>query len=207
MTRTLDSRTGSSVSDLVRDLERLSDRTPMQFADGVDALLRGVRLDPASLAPYSFFSERHYTRNLIFKNAMFEMLTLCWWPGQKSSIHNHRDQRCWMLVSEGTLENQNYRVTRRDPATKTCEIEETTRCLIKRDQPLAVDMDEPVHQIRNGEELGGKAMSIHIYSRPFDTCEVYCPERKIYKDIGLTYWSVHGKVVAPNAPVDPCQPT
>ena len=62
------------------------------------------------------------------------------------------------------------------------------------ERPLAVDPVEPVHLVRCAEARGVRALSIHIYSRPFDTCEIYCPDRGIYMDMKLTYWSQFGKV-------------
>lgn len=179
-----------AVDELVRELERLPYD---EFAAGLTELTRSHGVDRASLEPYAFFSPRHYTRNLIFKNDVFEMLALCWEPGQQSSIHNHRDQQCWMVMGEGVLENHNFRVHDRDEATKTCRLEATSVLRISRDAPLAVDPDEPVHLVRCAEG-GARALSVHIYSRPFDTCEIYCPDRGIYMDLKLTYWSQYGKV-------------
>src|SRR2546430_17097894 len=51
---------------------------------------------PETLDKYLFFSKGNYTRNLIFKNDVFECMTICWEVGQASRIHNHRDQNCWM---------------------------------------------------------------------------------------------------------------
>jgi len=49
---------------------------------------------PETLEKYLFFSKGNYTRNLIFKNDVFECMTICWEIGQFSRIHNHRDQNC-----------------------------------------------------------------------------------------------------------------
>jgi len=46
---------------------------------------------PATLDKYCYFSKGNYTRNLIFKNDVFECMTICWEIGQHSRIHNHRD--------------------------------------------------------------------------------------------------------------------
>ena len=67
-------------------------------------------VQPASLEPYIFYSKGSYTRNLIFKNDLFECMTLCWESGQHSRIHNHRDQNCWMSAPIGRLDVRNYRV-------------------------------------------------------------------------------------------------
>ena len=75
---------------------------------------------PETLEKYLFFSKGNYTRNLIFKNDVFECMTICWEIGQFSRIHNHRDQNCWMSAPIGKLRVQNFRVDERDTACGTC---------------------------------------------------------------------------------------
>lgn len=183
-----------AIDDLVRELERLPEEG---FVEAAREVVHGRVLAPRSLEPYHFFSTRHYTRNLIFKNDLFELLALCWEPGQQSSVHNHRGQQCWMMMGQGRLENLNFRVHDRDEVARTCRLEPTSVIEITRDQAMSVDPDEPVHLIRNVEAWGERALSVHLYSRPFDTCEVYCPERGIYMDVQLSYWSTHGAPCAP----------
>ena len=71
---------------------------------------------PETLAPYLFYATSHYTRNLIYKCELFEVLAICWNVGQLSRIHNHRDQNCWMVTPIGRLRVQNFRVENRDTA-------------------------------------------------------------------------------------------
>ena len=44
--------------------------------------------------------------------------------------------------------------------------------------PCAVDPLEPVHRVLNPREFNQRAVSLHVYSRPFDTCVVYSPSRE-----------------------------
>jgi hypothetical protein len=57
-------------------------------------------IQPETLAPYIFYANSHYTRNLIYKCELFEILAICWNVGQVSRIHNHRGQNCWMVTPE-----------------------------------------------------------------------------------------------------------
>ena len=41
---------------------------------------------PETLGKYCYFSKGNYTRNLIFKNEVFECMTICWEIGQASRI-------------------------------------------------------------------------------------------------------------------------
>ena len=72
-----------------------------------------THVDPETLKPYLFWNSQHYTRNLIDKTDLYELLSLCWEPGMKSSIHNHKGQNCWMAAPMGRLLVQNYKLLRR----------------------------------------------------------------------------------------------
>ena len=69
-----------------------------------------------------FWNSQHYTRNLIHKTELYELLAICWEVGMKSSIHNHKDQNCWMAAPIGKLEVHNYKVLEEDLATQHCNI-------------------------------------------------------------------------------------
>lgn len=153
-------------------------------------------VQPASLEPYIFFSKGSYTRNLIFKNNLFECMTLCWEIGQHSRIHNHRDQNCWMSAPIGRLRVQNYRVDRRDAAHGTCKIIPTDIYDLDAAHPAYVNPIEPVHEVMNLAEFSQRAVSIHIYSKPFDSCEVYLRDQGTYSDVPLFYTSEYGKLNA-----------
>ena len=149
---------------------------------------------PETLEKYCFFSKGNYTRNLIFKNQVFECMTICWEIGQSSRIHNHRDQNCWMSAPIGRLRVQNFRVDERDAQCGTCHIVPTDIYDMDAAHPAYVNPLEPVHQVLNLPEFNQRAVSIHVYSKPFDTCEIYQREKGTYSDVPLHYTSEYGKL-------------
>ncbi len=163
----------------------------------VQDFLRLHAVQPETLKPYLFFSKGNYTRNLIFKNDLFEAMTICWDVGQASRIHNHRDQNCWMAVPIGRLRVQNFRVDGRDPARGTCRLAPTDAYEMNPDHPAAVNPLEPVHQVMNLAEFDRRAASIHVYSKPFNSCEIYSLDKGTYFDVPLHYTSEYGKL-SPN---------
>jgi predicted metal-dependent enzyme (double-stranded beta helix superfamily) len=180
------------ITDWVKGLEaiRASDFTLKNVQDYV---IRHPVL-PESLQTYCFFSKGTYTRNLIFKNELFECMTLCWDIGQHSRIHNHRDQNCWMSAPIGRLRIQNYRVDQRDASHGTCRIVPTELYDLDAAHPTYVNPMEPVHEVINAAEFNQRAVSIHIYSKPFDSCEVYYREKGSYTDVPLFYTSEYGRL-------------
>ncbi len=163
----------------------------------VQDFLRLHAVQPETLEPYLFFSKGNYTRNLIFKNDLFEAMTICWDVGQASRIHNHRDQNCWMAVPIGRLRVQNFRVEGRDPARGTCRLAPTDAYEMNPDHPAAVNPLEPVHQVMNLAEFDRRAASIHVYSKPFNSCEIYSLDKGTYFDVPLHYTSEYGQL-SPN---------
>ncbi|HZC65742.1 MAG TPA: cysteine dioxygenase family protein [Candidatus Dormibacteraeota bacterium] len=155
-------------------------------------------IQPESLSQYCYFSKGNYTRNLIFKNELFEVMTVCWEVGQASRIHNHRDQHCWMAVPVGRLRVQNYRVEDRDASCGTCKLVPTDAMLMDPNHPAFVNPVEPVHEVLNLAEFGERAVSVHVYSKPFDTCEIYLRDKGTYADVPLFYTSEYG-VLHPDA--------
>jgi len=154
--------------------------------------LRSHRVDAASLGPYLYFSREHYTRHLIHRTELFELLAICWESGQKSAIHNHRDQSCWMATAYGTVQVLNFKLIRKDAASGFCELQPDSHFLITPDSPQEVDPDEPIHQVLNPSSFASRAVTLHVYSRPFDTCEVYDLAAKRYKDVSLVNTSEFG---------------
>ncbi len=151
-------------------------------------------VQPETLEKYLFFSKGNYTRNLIFRNDVFECMAICWEVGQFSRVHNHRDQNCWMSAPIGRLKVQNFRVDDRDPSCGKCRLVPTGIYEMDAAHPAYVDPLEPVHQVLNLPEYQQRAVSIHIYSKPFDSCEVYQREKGTYGDVPLHYTSEYGKL-------------
>src|SRR5437870_459642 len=124
--------------------------------------LRAHPVDPATLNPYAWFSSEKYTRNLILRTPLFELIAICWDVGQVSSIHNHRGQSCWMAIAYGKVQVQNFRLVRHDPDESTCELKATSRFLIDAATPGEVDPEEPIHLVANPAAFGSCAVTLHI---------------------------------------------
>ena len=154
------------------------------------------RVDLDSLSPYLFFRPTHYTRNLIYKCGLFELLAICWEAGQVSPIHNHQGQNCWMGVPLGKLAVQNYDVVKIDGAGH-CELREAERLVMDPGHPSSVDNDRPIHAVLNLPEYGQRAVSLHVYSRPYDRCLVYSLNESSYREVPLFYDSEYGKPTSP----------
>jgi hypothetical protein len=122
-------------------------------------------------------------------------MAICWEAGQASSVHNHRDQNCWMAVPVGRLLVQNFHTVSQDIERGCCELQATDSVEMNPARPCAVNPQDPVHRVINPREFAERAVSLHVYSRPFDTCVVYSPEQGTCGEIRLHFNTAYGKNV------------
>jgi cysteine dioxygenase len=186
-----------STTSLVRIPEFVSQlrKLPAAAFDKVESVLEFLRqhpIDPDSLEPFLMWDSQHYTRNLVDHTNLYDLIAICWEVGQCSSIHNHKGQNCWMTVPIGRLLVQNYHVKSEDLSCKQCDLEPTNTVEMNPATPVAVDPADPVHSVENPREFGQRAVSLHIYSRPFDSCVVYSVEQRTCGEIKLHFNSQYG---------------
>jgi len=183
------------IEKLVEELRRL----PEQAFDQTEPVLRLLEESPVSadsLTTYLTWDRQHYTRNLIDGTPLYELLAICWEAGQASSVHNHRDQNCWMAAPIGRLQVENFHVVHQDLQAGRCRLEPLNTIEMNLFHPCAVDPDDPVHRVVNPREFNQRAVSLHVYSRPFDSCVVYSPEQGTCGEIRLHFNTMFGNTVS-----------
>jgi cysteine dioxygenase len=180
------------IQELVEGLRRL----PAAAFEQTETLRRFLQETPVtsdSLAPYLTWDRQHYTRNLIDRTPLYELMAICWEVGQASSVHNHRDQNCWMAVPMGRLHVENFHLVEQNVDAGRCQLEPLNTVEMNIAQPCAVDPNDPVHRVVNPREFNQRAVSLHVYSRPFDSCVVYSPEQGTCGEIKLHFNTEYGK--------------
>ena len=172
--------------------------------------MSSLLLDRDSLEPYCHFIPEHYTRNKVFRGDVFEVILLCWGEGHRTPIHNHDNQLGWLSVQRGMLSLQNFR---RVGCAMGGPGEDPTHCKAGSKVPVVleetshidiasvgaittVDREDTIHQLANMKAFGEPAISLHIYSRPIDSCVVYDLENRSCSRVELSYYSEHGRVGA-----------
>jgi cysteine dioxygenase len=180
------------IDEFVAGLRKFSE--PMfRGTEQIFQFLERTPVAPETLDRYLTWDRQHYTRNLIDKTPLYELMAICWEVGQISSVHNHRDQNCWMAVPIGRLLVENYRVIEQDLDKGTSRLEATDAVEMNPANPCAVNPLEPVHRVLNPKEFNQRAVSLHVYSRPYDSCVVYSPEQGTCGEIKLHYTTEYGK--------------
>lgn len=182
--------------DIAEVVETLRGIPAEDFVPGsVCRRLRGTDILLDSLSPYLHHAPTGYTRNLIHRDEVFELLALCWAPGSASHIHNHSGQLCWLSIQQGNLRLENFHSF--DGAGPGTGIR-LERCGgIGRAETGCLDLqrgEDGIHRVSNPFEVA--AVSLHVYSRPFDHCIAYDLEKGTAAEIPLAYHSVGGRLCA-----------
>ncbi len=180
------------VEKLVQELRSLPESAFVP-TEPIRRLLQEIPVDADSMARYLNWDRQHYTRNLIDRTPLYELMAICWEVGQASSVHNHRDQNCWMAVPMGRLQVENFHLVHQDLSAGRCQLEPLNVVEMNISHPCAVDPGDPVHRVVNPKEFNQRAVSLHVYSRPFDTCVVYSPEQGTCGEIKLHFNTEYGK--------------
>jgi cysteine dioxygenase len=181
-----------SIDHLVQELRKLPEPAFHEI-ETVRHVLQEKPVASESLSPYLTWDRQHYTRNLIDRTPLYELLAICWEIGQASSVHNHRGQNCWMAVPIGRLQVENFHLVHENLEAGRCKLEAKNFVEMNITEPCAVDPGDPVHRVLNPREFNERAVSLHVYSRPFDTCVVYSPEQGTCGEIRLHFNTEYGK--------------
>jgi len=198
----------SRVGDFIAGLKIL-ENAPITPAL-VSQYVAQMQPSPQALAPFLLWNRDRYARNLIYRDDFFEVLALCWLPGQHTPIHSHNGQLGWVAVVQGELVCHNYRFVRsamlkkmpvgdKDciAAGRPVEVELLCSANCQADGTVAVvDRRQTTHQIENLENSSLGSISLHLYSKPIDSCVLFdeatrCCERK-----PLQYHSANGVILA-----------
>jgi NitT/TauT family transport system ATP-binding protein len=150
---------------------------PVVDAEGVQRFLGAHLIEPDSISRYVRFEAGRYTRHLVFKSPAVELLVLCWSRGSHAPIHGHEGELCWARVERGHLRFTSYRELSRLAADGP-PVE---------GKPGHVDGPADIHAV---ETAGEDAVSLHVYVKPYDECDIYDLAERVVRRVRLTYDSV-----------------
>jgi cysteine dioxygenase len=174
-----------SVAGLVDEL-RKTEGAPIT-SDLVASVMTGVSIDEKTLRPYVRFADDHYTRNLIHRDAHFDIMVLCWKPGQGTPIHTHNGQLGWAFTTRGALdcveyrwmgcdrpENQNVAGLDCLAGGRQVKLERTESTLCTPGGGVSrVTKQVTIHSLTVPPGSKEDVVSFHVYSLPFDSCVMF----------------------------------
>lgn len=174
----------SPLQTLVRTLDRVLREPAGTGTPKVASLLAAYAAENDDWREFSRFREECYSRNLVGACGLFELLVLCWQPGQVSPIHDHQGQRCWMAVLEGGMRETQFHEASRGP------LREGRTAVLQAGQVAYIHDDIALHEIAPAEQSSG--VTLHLYSRPIRECKIFDRVTAQVSVRGLVYHSVEG---------------
>jgi cysteine dioxygenase len=149
--------------------EPVRDLTHGRFIELVDRL----RLSDELLDARTHFLDDDYARNLVLRTPHFELLVLCWRPGQTSTIHDHAGSLNAIRVRTGELTSRVFRpVTDAAPGAGPVELASDDR-VGPGEALIGVDRDG-IHQLGNMSDE--PLVTVHVYAPPLLALTVYDTE-------------------------------
>ena len=141
---------------------------------------------------FALFGADYYCRNLVHRSELYELIVLCWSPGQRSPIHDHARQRCWMAVLEGDVRETLHHLD--DAGTKLTPGASKT---FSRGSVAYIVDEVAWHRI---EPVGPHpAVTLHLYSRPIPECRIYDEAAGRIQTRKLSYHSIRGRLTTVGA--------
>jgi cysteine dioxygenase len=71
-------------------------------------ILDRIAIPVEDFEPYSRWNDKHYTRNCIARTDEFELLVICYEPGQSTSIHDYNTQEAWVHPIMGSVVEERF---------------------------------------------------------------------------------------------------
>uniref|UniRef100_A0A6I8NYQ5 Cysteine dioxygenase n=1 Tax=Ornithorhynchus anatinus TaxID=9258 RepID=A0A6I8NYQ5_ORNAN len=134
---------------------------------------------------YSF----RYTRNLVDQgNGKFNLMILCWGEGHGSSIHDHTNSHCFLKMLQGSLKETLFEW----PDKKSNEMMKRSERVLRENQCAYINDSIGLHRVENTSHTEA-AVSLHLYSPPFDTCHAFDQRTGHKNKVTMTFHSKFGK--------------
>ncbi|OLY81369.1 Cysteine dioxygenase [Smittium mucronatum] len=140
--------------------------------------MESYSLETGDWIHHANYSGGGYTRNLVDSgNGKFNLLLLVWRPNSVSPIHDHSGSHCMLKMLKGNLVEEIYREGESgselsDDSDDKLKLTKSSSVLPN--QVAYINDKIGYHRMVNpGQEF---AVSLHLYSPPFDVCKVFKKE-------------------------------
>ena len=142
--------TSSWCMDLSDLQQKLTDYTSSENFETLEGFASEMLdFECPELAQFVRYRDDRYCRNLVYQGEDFELVLLCWKPGQRSPKHFHPDNGCVMTVIKGQLEEIRF------------EGSSSTKAIYDAGTVSYINGDEE-HIVGNSGDQ--ESISLHIYS-------------------------------------------
>ncbi|XP_018952807.1 cysteine dioxygenase type 1 [Cyprinus carpio] len=181
-----------TLQDLIQALHEIfeSDRVNVEE---VQSIMESYESKPHEWMKYARFDQYRYTRNLVDEgNGKFNLMILCWGEGHGSSIHDHTDSHCFMKLLQGQLKETLF-----DWPDRKLQggMQQKSQRVLLENQCAYINDSLGLHRVENVSHTE-TAVSLHLYSPPFQTCQTFDQRTGHRNTVKMTFWSRFGERTA-----------
>lgn len=196
----------ATLKELTRRLHKVFAQDKINI-DYVRTLMESYKSSPKEWKRYAKFDRHRYTRNLVDEgNGKFNLMILCWNEAQGSSIHSHAGSHCFLKVMDGEAKEDKFdwpeHVRTSHQVTGSTEIEQhedqfhemkaKEENVFCKNQCAYICDDLGLHRVENPSHVN-KAVTLHLYSPPFDECYTFDQRTGKPNIAKVTFWSKFGR--------------
>ncbi|XP_016394888.1 cysteine dioxygenase type 1-like [Sinocyclocheilus rhinocerous] len=178
-----------TLEDLIKTLHKLFESDSVNVEE-VQSIMESYKSKPHEWMKYATFDQYRYTRNLVDEgNGKFNLMILCWGEGHGSSIHDHTDSHCFLKLLQGQLKETLFDWP--DRKLQAGMLQKSQQVLLE-NQCAYINDSLGLHRVENVSHTE-TAVSLHLYSPPFQTCRTFDQRTGHHKSAKMTFWSKFGK--------------
>ncbi|MEM7086657.1 MAG: cysteine dioxygenase family protein [Bacteroidota bacterium] len=166
-------------------IETLEDCDPEDYVK----LAKNMSIPKSDFEKYAHWKPDGYCRNCIERTDTYELILICWNPGDETPIHCHSEQRCWVYQVEGKIHEERYRADDSGVLVPCNQMELHPGRLTYMEDSMGY------HTLRNHSDE--KSMTLHLYISPIDSCKVFGDTEESFKVKELKYDSYKGILTEP----------
>ena len=177
------------LDELIQELRKVfaSDKVNIDY---VKTLMTLYKSNPKDWKQFAKFDPHRYTRNLVdLGNGKFNLMILCWNREQASMIHSHANSHCFMKILDGGVNEELFEWPENEEVKEMTPREKNA---YEKDQTAYISDEIGLHRIENPSHTD-YAVSLHLYSPPFDECKCFDQYTGHVTNAKVTFWSKFGK--------------
>ena len=153
----------SGLSGLVDWLDSIDRRPGLKELDNH---LSNLEVNLAALKGCIGYADDGYQRNVIKKSEHYELVAICWTPGQDTPIHDHVGSDCAFLIVDGVSTETIYETDNQGLARPI-----NTRHYQPGEVCAAEEPD--IHRVSN--DTDSELVNLHVYTPPLHAYKIYAP--------------------------------
>ncbi len=160
---------GHSPAKLVSTIRTIKDLVQALVSgpgsEGYLNILRRVDIPASEFEDLCRWNEKHYTRTCLARTEDFELLLICYEPGQRTSIHDYDTEEAWVHPVVGSVIEERFMINGRG------DLKLVQRSDLDRGCFSHLAHGHSIHRYTNAS--GDRAATLNLYAKPLLKWKVY----------------------------------